>query len=235
MGTAAYDVVWNPLLVAKFGAASEEIALPWFWARVHDRTAELGYLRYGFQRFYNALAERIVQLGGHLSFSTEVKQVRRDRDGFEIALSEGGIRGDVVISTLATRLTARLATDLPATWRDRYEWGRAYGAHCVVLSLDRPLTDAYWINVNQRGFPFLALVEHTNYMDPTDYAGRHLVYLGNYRPMNDPIFAATKQALLEEFLPHLVVFNPGFDRIPGQGELVVCRAVCAADRHSRLP
>ena len=52
-------MVWGPLLNAKFGETADEIALPWFWARVHDRTAELGYLRGGFQRLYDRLAERI--------------------------------------------------------------------------------------------------------------------------------------------------------------------------------
>ncbi len=43
----------------KFGAVSEQIALPWLWARFHDRTSRLGYVRGGFQRFYNRLAERV--------------------------------------------------------------------------------------------------------------------------------------------------------------------------------
>ncbi len=53
-----------------------------------------------------------------------------------------------------------------------------------------PLTECYWMNVNDPGFPFMALVEHTNYMDPADYGGRRLVYLGNYRPMDDPLLRA---------------------------------------------
>ena len=211
MGRAAYDVVWGPLLTAKFGAAAEEIALPWFWARVHDRTAELGYLRGGFQRLYDRLAERIQGLGGDLQFGTEVREIRRRGDAFDVKLGTGNLKADVVVSTLATRLTARLAPDLPEEWRTRYEWGRAYGAHCLVLALDRPLSDAYWINVNQPGFPFLALVEHTNYMDPGDYGGRHLVYLGNYRAMDDAIFSTPKEELLAAFLPHLKAFNSAFE------------------------
>src|SRR5205814_10114431 len=123
---------------------------------------------------------------------------------------DGDLQTTLVASTLATRLTARLAPDLPQSWRERHEWGRAYGAHCLILSLDRPLTDAYWINVNQPGFPFLALVEHTNYVNPADYGGRHLIYLGNYRPMDDPVFKASKEEILAEFLPHLAAFNSAF-------------------------
>lgn len=212
MGRGAYDRVWGPLLNAKFGDTADEIALPWFWARVHDRTAELGYLRGGFQRLYDRLAERIRDAGGDLRFGTAVERVERAGKGFRIDLGGEALEVEAVISTLATRLTARLVPELPQEWRDRHEWGRAFGAHCLVLAMDRPLTDAYWINVNQPGFPFLALVEHTNYMDPADYGGRHLLYLGNYRAMDDPIFSASSEEILQRFLPYLAAFNPGFDR-----------------------
>ena len=85
------------------------------------------------------------------------------------------------------RLTCRLTPELPEDYRPDTNGARAYGAHCLVLALDRPLTESYWMNVNDPGFPFMALVEHTNYMAPADYGGRHLVYLGNYRPMDDPL------------------------------------------------
>ena len=37
--------------------------MPWFWARVHDRSTELGYLRGGFQAVYDRLVARIVLEG----------------------------------------------------------------------------------------------------------------------------------------------------------------------------
>jgi protoporphyrinogen oxidase len=51
-----------------------------------------------------------------------------------------------------------------------------------VLTLDRQLTDVYWLNVNDSGYPFLALVEHTNYMPPEDYGGRHMCIWGTIFP-----------------------------------------------------
>jgi protoporphyrinogen oxidase len=57
----------------------------------------------------------------------------------------------------------------------------------------------------------MALVEHTNYRPVADYSGRHLIYLGNYRPMDDPLMSASKEAVLAEFLPHLARINPSFD------------------------
>lgn len=212
MGEAPYRVVWEPLLRGKFGATRDEIALPWFWARVHDRTTELGYLRGGFQAVYDRLVARIGALGGDVRLGVAVEAVRTAADGrLTVATTEGERTFDRVISTLPPRLFCRLVPELPADYRARYDWGRAYGAHCLILALDRSLTDSYWMNVNDAGFPFLALVEHTNYMPTGDYGGRHLIYLGNYRPMDDPLFSQTKEEILAEFLPHLKRINPAFD------------------------
>lgn len=218
MGKASYDVVWGPLLKGKFGAVADEIALPWFWARVHDRTAELGYVRGGFQRFYNRLAARLGEIGVDLHVNTEILGVERQAKAWSVTTAPVGHRDgiqveefDTVVSTLPTRLTCQLVPQLPGDYRARYEWGRAYGAHCLILALDRPLTQSYWMNVNDPGFPFMVLVEHTNYMPLEDYGGRHLIYLGNYRPMDDPLFRMSQEAVASEYVPHLARINPAFD------------------------
>jgi protoporphyrinogen oxidase len=212
MGERAYAVVWGPLLRAKFGAAADEITMPWFWARVHDRSAELGYLRGGFQRLYDRLAERIRKAGGELRLSAEVAEIRRHASALSVRSADDEATFDRVVSTLPTTLTCRLARQLPEAYRERHDWRRAYGAHCLVLALDRPLTDSYWMNVNDAGYPFLALVEHTNYMSAADYGGRQLVYLGNYRPMDDPLFRMSPDEVVAEFTAHIGRIVPGFDR-----------------------
>lgn len=212
MGRRAYDVIWEPLLRGKFGDAAPEIAMPWFWARVHDRTQSLGYLRGGFQQLYDGLADAVRGAGGETRFGTSVSSVSSGSGGLLVETDAGSERFDHVITTFAPRLTARLVPELPDAWRQRHEWGRSYGAHCLVLALDRPLTSAYWLNVNDPGYPFMALVEHTNYMPAEEYGGRHLVYLGNYRPMDDPLMTSPLETVLDEFLPHLERLNPAFDR-----------------------
>lgn len=211
MGARAYGVVWEPLLRGKFGDAAEEIGMPWFWARVHDRTQQLGYLRGGFQQLYDRLADAVRHGDGEVRLGTSVNSVRTDGDAMLVETDAGAERFDRVVSTFAPRLTARLVPELPQPWRDRHEWGRAYGAHCLVLALDRPLTSVYWLNVNDPGFPFMVVAEHTNYMPAADYGGRHLVYLGNYRPMDDPLMTASREEVLDDFLPQLSRLNPAFE------------------------
>ena len=211
MGKRAYNTVFAPLFGAKFGALRDQIALPWFWARFHDRTTYLGYLRGGFQLLYERLVERISEAGGKVLLGTRVESAQPLDDGrWEVRTSQGIWTFDRVISTMATRLTCRLIPALPDDYRARYDWGQAYGAQCLILALDRQMTDSYWINPCDPGYPFTSLVEHTNYRPPAEYGGRHLLYLGNYRPMDDPLFKMSKEEVIQEFLPHLKRINPSF-------------------------
>src|SRR2546428_993644 len=212
MGKRAYSMVSEPLFIAKFGAMRDQIALPWFWARFHDRTTYLGYLRGGFQQLYDRLVERISQAGGKILLGTRVEKAEPiDDDRWEIQTNQGTWKVDRVISTMATRLTCRLIPALPDDYRARYEWGQAYGAQCLILSLDRQLTDSYWVNICDAGYPFAGLFEHTNFRPRGEYGGRHLVYLGNYRPMDDPLFKMSKEEILAEFVPHLRRIRPDFE------------------------
>ena len=108
-------------------------------------------------------------------------------------------------------LTVRLAPDIPADWIAAHPAPGALGAHCLVLALDRPLTDVYWIGINEPDLPFLAVVEHTNMVPAGEYGGRHLVYLGNYRAHDDPLFRLDTAAVIEAFTPGIRRINAAFD------------------------
>ncbi len=212
MGERATQGIWEPLFRAKFGEYHSRVAMSWFWARIFCRTPQLGYLRGGFQQLYERLGERIHARGGEIRLGQEVRSIRSDRDGSVCVAMDGAEeRFDRVLATLPTRLFAQLAQGLPRDWLEKYDWGDWLGAHCVVLGLDRPLTDVYWLNVNDPGYPFLALVDHGNFMPPSDYGGLFPVYLGNYLPMSSERFRQTDDEILGDFLPSLKRINHRFD------------------------
>jgi len=213
MGDRVYSIVWEPLLRSKFGDRHDDIAMSWFWARIHLRSSSLGYLRGGFQQLYDALVAEIRSLGGTVLFGTTVQCVGLDTDGtFRVTTSGDTFTFDRVISTLPTRLTIQLTPSLPSEYAEKYSELESYGAHCVILALDRQLTDVYWLNINDPGYPFLALVEHTNYMPPEDYGDRRLIYLGNYLPMDHPLYGMTDEEILDLYVPAIQQINPAFDR-----------------------
>jgi protoporphyrinogen oxidase len=212
MGPRVYSTVWQPLLRSKFGQRAEDIVMAWFWARIHYRSTSLGYVRGGFQQLYNRLLEEITRLGGQTHFGTSVTGIRALSDArLEVATNERVEVFDRVISTLPTRLTIHLTPQLPPEYVSTYSHVESLGAHCAILELDRQLTDIYWLNMNDPGYPFLALVEHTNYMPPADYGGRHLVYLGNYLPMDHPLFSMSDEEILAEYLPAIQRIKPSFE------------------------
>jgi protoporphyrinogen oxidase len=199
-GRGAYDALLGPLLTGKFGTRAPEIAMSWLWSRFHERSLSLGYLRGGFQQLYDRLSERLQALGGqiclgNISLETDQKSLEFDR----------------VLMTVPQRALIRIAPDLAAEC-ERFPGPDFYSAHVLILALDRPLTNQYWINIADPDYPFLVLVEHTNFMPAGDYGGQHLVYLGNYLPPNAALFSQTDGEILDGFLPVLRRFNPSFDR-----------------------
>jgi protoporphyrinogen oxidase len=176
--------------------------MSWLWSRVHERSLRLGYLRGGFQLLYEALGERVRALRGAVLTGTTAVRIE-GRDGCTVVHTEAGEEHvfDQVLVTLPTRLFARLAGGLPADFVQRYPGPDHYGAHVLILGLNRPLIPGvYWLNINDRDMPFLALVEHTNFLPAADYGGLHLVYLGNYLPMDHPLFAQSDEEILATYL-----------------------------------
>jgi len=213
MGDDVYRVVWGPLLRAKFGDMADKVAMPWFWSRVHLRSQRLGYLRGGFYGMYARLADRIAEGGGRVALSTEVRSIRSSQDRVMVETSSGSETFDRLLVTTPTRVFMRLAEGLPADYTRQYDYGDFFGAHAVILGLNRQFMDGvYWLSVHDRDFPFLAVVEHTNYMPREDYGGLHVVYLGNYLPMSDPLFRRDDAEVLAEFLAALRRINPAFSQ-----------------------
>jgi protoporphyrinogen oxidase len=213
MGRRVYDVMWEPVLRGKFGARAEQIAMSWLWSRVHERSLRLGYIRGGFQQMYDAFGERIRALGGTVLTATAATQIRTVDGGVEVSTEQGEPQTfDQLLVTLPTRLFTRLAPELPAEFVERFPGPEHYGAHVLILGLDRQLVaGVYWLNINDRDLPFLALVEHTNFMPPADYGGLHLVYLGNYLPMDHPLFSQPDESILESYLVALRQLRPDLE------------------------
>ncbi len=214
MGKQAYEAAWAFQLEGKFGRHYKAINLAWFWARVYARTTKLGYFDGGFQGLIEALAARARQQGAHIETGAQVAQIHPHAEGgFAVHVAgRAPERFDQVLSTVSPNLMRRIAPDLPADYLGQLGQLQSMGAVVLTVALDRKLTDdMYWISLPKReGIPLLALVEHTNMIDPRRYGGDHLLYLGNYLDPDHPYFEMDEDALLQEFLPHLTRFNPAF-------------------------
>ncbi len=219
MGKTAYEALWRPMLIGKFGDLYRDVTMAWFWARIYTRTVKLGTFEGGFQRFLDMFAERLQQMGATICLNTPVQNIRREGNVLKVKAADQTSDFDVVINTTSPAAMLKLAPDLSGAYADQLRNLRNMGAVVLVLALNHQLlTDnTYWLNLpanspdkSRSEFPFLALVEHTNYMDRSHYGGDHLVYCGDYVPMDHEYFKLSDDALTERFIGSLSTFNHDF-------------------------
>lgn len=213
-GKRIYEAVWKPMLVGKFGEQNLDVVnMAWLWARIKSRTTRLGTFVGGFQRFMDLLADKIRAQGGEVRLSCPVTGITRHAaGGLTVESGEGNVEFDAVMSTSSPSLTARLARDLPDEYAGKLRALKSMGAVVLIVTLKQKLTGYYWHNLpKEAGFPFLAMVEHTNFIPPEHYGGDHIIYCGDYLEPDHEYFQLPKEALLERFLPSLSRFNPEFD------------------------
>jgi protoporphyrinogen oxidase len=216
-GNKVYELMWEPLMVGKFGERyAREVNMAWLWARIKSRTTRLATFQGGFQAFANKFADHLSDMGVQITYSARVEQIRPAEDGGVILdLPTGPEHYDQVLVTTSPGLLAKLAPELPSDYLQGLLNLKSMGAVVMVLSLKHQLSEQgyYWYNIPKKaGFPFLALVEHTNFLSPEHFGGDHIVYIGDYLEVDHEYFQLNEQELLERFLPVLPRFNSSFQR-----------------------
>jgi protoporphyrinogen oxidase len=213
-GTRVFDTLWRPMLEGKFGEDNATtVNMAWLWARLHSRTTRLGTFVGGFQAFMDQLAEVVKKQGATLQLNSPVTKIAPADGRWRVETAGGAATFDAVIATSSPALMAQITPELPADYAAQLKALKSMGAVVLVITLKQQLTQFYWHNLpKEAGFPFLAMVEHTNYIPPEHYGGDHILYCGDYLEPEHEFFKLSKDELLERFLPALKKFNPAFDR-----------------------
>lgn len=218
-GNKVYESMWQPMMIGKFGETwHDKVNMAWMWARIHVRTSRLGTFKGGFQVFANKFAAKLAEKGVEICYNTRVSSLQRLEDGrISVRFADGGEekRFDQVLVTLSPGMMAKMAPDLPSDYLAGLLKLKSMGAVVMTVSIKHPLSPEgyYWYNIpKQAGFPFLSLVEHTNFLKPEYFGGDHILYIGDYLETDHPNFAKSDEELAEEFLPHLKKINPAFNR-----------------------
>jgi len=221
VGRKAFDVVWAPLLSHKFGSWGESVSAAWMWKKLILRGGSrqrggrelLAYFKGGFSEVSRAIREALEAEGASLSLGHEAKKVSRTPEGLvEIQTNHGVVRAHSAVLATPQPVSEKLiatATDMDAA--DRGDDDIPHLANvCLVLRLNHSLSDTYWLNVNDPGFPFVGVIEHTNLDDSNAYADSHIVYLSRYLDVEDPVWEYSDQDFYDYCLPHIQRMFPDF-------------------------
>lgn len=223
LGERAFERTLGAQLRAKFGPRADEIAMVWFWNKIYLRTQSrpgifakerLGYFDGSFKVFTDALVAAARREGATLHLNAPIQSVDPAEGGRRFTLDLGGAAAEVdaLVVTTPAPLLARLVPSLPDEYRARLTATRYQGAACVLLRMDRKLTDSYWLNIADSRLPFTVVVEHTNFIDPANYDGHHYLYVNTYVEPDHPYLTMAEDELLDEYLRYLPELNPEFSR-----------------------
>lgn len=203
-GDVAWERIWEPLLDAKFGPYADKVAASWLWARLKKRTPRLGYFAGGFETVVTALAHGIKQYGGTVKTNVSIPAVKKSGSAYVICQQ----KFDAVLLTTPSSVATRLMA-FPKSYEEHLHSIPHLYAQTLILETTEPVFEkTYWLNINDRHFPFLAVVEHTNLIDKAHYDGHHILYIGNYLPDDHPYLGKTKEELLALFLPYIKKIAP---------------------------
>jgi len=227
MGRKGYEVIWEPLLRGKFGEFYDKIGMTWIWNKVILRVASrkgtgqkehLGYPMGSFGEVIDYLTVDIERQGGVVHTSATVTKIV-DSDGPATSLDVQLIGGtterrdyDAIIATTPSYVFTRLSPPLPSAYQAQLDGTDYLSAVLMVLVMDRPFTDKYWLNIADPDMPFVALIEHTNLIDRELYGGKHILYISNYPVRGSELYLKSAGELMDLFLPHLQKINHDFDR-----------------------
>lgn len=212
-GKSVYKVVWEPLIKAKFSVFAEAVNAVWMWKKLVLRGStrndkggeELAYFKGGFGRLAEKLVEAIRSNGGEVSFGhrvtsietagTRVTKIKTDNDAFE---------GKKFLFTTSFPIIAEILKDkADPEWVANLQRVKYLGNMCLVLRLKNSLSETYWLNVNDPGFPFVGVIEHTNFDTPESYKGSHIAYLSRYLSIEDSVWSYSDEQYFEFAMRHV--------------------------------
>lgn len=221
-GKAVYKAVWEPLIAAKFSVFADTVNAVWMWKKLVLRggtrnkngSEELAYFKGGFGRLAEAMVAAIKKHGGEVSYGSRVTGVETSGSQIVSLKTESGlIQGASFVFTPAFPIIADILEDVAdPKWVAKLRRVVYLGNMCLVLRLKQSLSETYWLNVNDPGFPFVGVIEHTNLDTPDNYNHTHITYLSRYLPIEDPVWSYSDEKYFEFALQHLKRMFPKFNK-----------------------
>ncbi|MEP4146695.1 MAG: NAD(P)/FAD-dependent oxidoreductase [Halioglobus sp.] len=213
VGAEAYEALWRNLFEYKFHYYSDNLSAAWIWSRIRRlgrsrynlMKEKLGFLEGGSNTLLQAMSAAITEAGGEIRLSCPAERVVLE-DNIVKGVEVGGTLEpfDKVVSTIPLPFVPRLMPDLPEDLLAGYRSVRNIAVVCVIAKLARPLSDNFWININDPDIDIPGLVEYSN-LQTLDHP---IVYVPYYLPGDHDSYAEPDSWFIERVSRYLRTLNP---------------------------
>src|SRR5438552_12812578 len=117
------------------------------------------------------------------------------RGGFELF--------EKVVSTVPLPYIPRVIPDLPTEILRAFSSRRNIAVVCVIAKLRKPVSEYFWLNVNDPDMDIPGVVQYSNLMPLND----HIVYVPFYMPGEHPKYQESDQAFIDKVRRYLKKIN----------------------------
>jgi protoporphyrinogen oxidase len=245
LGEKAYYLLWDYLFKYKFYEHKDNISAAWIGTRIKRValsrknlfTEELGYLEGGSDTLLNALEKRIIAKQGNIFLNAKVEKVTTVNNNQVEALIVNGKKQfyDSVVSTIPLSFVPSLVPDFSVDIIDKIKGIANCGVVCVVLKLSYPLTENFWLNINDPDMEIPGLIEYTNLYNKSE----SIIYVPFYMPHTHPKHKLDDSSFINEVINYLHSINPDFSKVWVLAAQVsryqFAQPICKSNFYQQLP
>ncbi|MFC1671125.1 FAD-dependent oxidoreductase [Spirochaetota bacterium] len=217
-GRGATEAIWKPMLDIKFGTYSNEVPVSWMIGRLSQRmnsrdgTEEsLGYIRGSMQTLTDEIKRELEKNNVKIITNAEVIDLRIEHNELkEIITSKNNFNNCHFLFTIPTSNIAKLVRKNNMPYADKLSEIEYFKALCLILVLKNKLSNIYWLNIADEGYPFGGIIEHTNFINPGEYNGLHISYLSRYYSKKEALSNMNNSEIEEIMMKGIKRIYPDF-------------------------
>ena len=217
------NTLWRPLLIRKFGDYHLEIAAEWLQNKLKLRGSTrkkggeevLVYLDGGFGALQKRIVEKIRILHTTIFTDKRVEEIERDKQGhYHLVTNSGESFGPFngVLLTISAPEALKILQKIHAPdWKLKATGIRYCANRCLIIKTQGKILNSYWHTVVDQEFPFIAMIDHSNFDPRFSNMDFSLIYLSKYMPNTDEDFWISDDELLAKWGKILEKIVPRFD------------------------
>lgn len=222
IGDKVYSQVWEPLLISKFGEKKDQISMAWLWGKIKLRSTsstpegeQLGYIKGSYQKLTDNFYKYLLNKNVDIKLETSVKEVIKDNDKYIVKYTrnekEEKEEFDVIVSTIDYKGFEKLFNKyMNEEEKHKIQKVNYTSARTMMIVANKSFSPFYWLNIGDNDIPFGGIIEHTNFIDKSNYDNNHILYISNYMTEDNKLYNVSKEELLKEYMKSLTKINKEF-------------------------
>lgn len=224
VGNKIYSKVWEPLLISKFGEKKDKISMAWLWGKIKLRSTsstkdgeQLGYIKGSYQKLTDRIYEYLIGKNVDIKLEANVKEILKQEQKYNIKYDikneQEQEEYDIIVSTIDYISFGKLFKEyISQKEKEKLENVKYTSARTMLIVTDKRFSPFYWINIGDNNIPFGGIIEHTNFIDKSNYQDNNVMYISNYMTEENDLYNKSKEELLEEYIKHLTKINKDFKK-----------------------